>query len=72
MLTVRATTAADAGAVAALLARTAHRIAALDPAARVDREPGAGPALVAVDAAGALHGHVRPVAQELAGWERRS
>ena len=32
MLTVRATTAADAGAVAALLARTADRIAALDPA----------------------------------------
>ncbi|HEV7657051.1 MAG TPA: GNAT family N-acetyltransferase [Mycobacteriales bacterium] len=65
MLTVRARADADAAAVAALLAATADRTEALDPAIRLARRPGSGPALVAVGADGALHGHVRPVEQVL-------
>jgi GNAT superfamily N-acetyltransferase len=67
VLTVREATAADADGIAALLAATADRVAALDPAARFTRapEPGPGLPLVAVDGAGTVHGYVRVVPQEL-------
>ncbi len=66
-LRVRARTAADEPAVAALLAATADRVAAADPRARLPRRPGPGDgAMVAVDAAGVVHGHVRPEPRELA------
>ena len=49
----------------ALLAATADRVAALDPLVRLARRPLAGDgALVAVDEAGTVHGHVRPEVQE--------
>ena len=38
----------------------------MEPAVRLPRAPGAGPALVAVDAAGTVRAHARPVLQELA------
>jgi GNAT superfamily N-acetyltransferase len=66
VLTVRARTTDDLAAVTALLAAAAERAAAADPRLPPARPPGDGPALVAVDAAGTVHGHVRPVAQELA------
>lgn len=67
MLRVRPRTPVDEPAVAALLAATADRVAELDPRARLPRRPGPGDgALVAVDEAGAVHGHVRPEPQELA------
>jgi GNAT superfamily N-acetyltransferase len=64
-VTVRASTAADQPGVAALLAATADRVAALGPAG-LGRRPGVGPALVAVDAGGTVRGHVRPVEHVLA------
>jgi GNAT superfamily N-acetyltransferase len=67
VLRVRARTPADEPAVAALLAAAADRVAAVDPRARLPRRPGPGEgALVAVDRAGAVHGHVRPAVHELA------
>ena len=66
MLRVRPRTAADEPAVVALLTAAADRVAALDPRARLARRPQAGDgALVAVDEAGTVHGHVRPEVQEL-------
>jgi len=67
VLRVRARSPADEPAVAALLAAAADRAAALDPPARLPRRPGSGAgALVAVDEAGTVHGHVRPEVWELA------
>lgn len=65
MLTVRARTAADEQAVARLLAATADRVEALDPAVRLARRPSRGDALVAVEG-GEVRGHVRPAVEELA------
>lgn len=62
MLTVRERVDADRPAVEALLAAAADR----SPEQRLPRRPGDGPALVAVDEQGAVRGHVRPVASELA------
>ncbi len=67
VLRVRPRTPADEPAVAALLAATADRVAALDPRVRLPRRPGpADGAVVAVDEAGAVRGHVRPEPRELA------
>lgn len=67
MLRVRPRTPADEPAVAELLAATADRVAALDPLARLARRPRPGDgALVVVDEAGTVRGHVRPEVQELA------
>lgn len=71
MLTVRERTDDDEPAVRALLARTADRVEAVEPAVRLARTPGAGPGLVAVDAAGTVRAHVRPVLQELAADDGR-
>jgi ribosomal protein S18 acetylase RimI-like enzyme len=63
---VRPRTAADEPAVVALLTATADRVAALDPRVRLARRPLDGDgALVAVDEAGTVHGHVRPEVHEL-------
>jgi GNAT superfamily N-acetyltransferase len=66
VLTVREREPGDVAAVTALMAAAADRVAALDPRVRPARAPGEGPGLVAVDPAGAVRGHVRPVPQELA------
>ena len=67
MIRVRPRTAADERAVGALLAATADRVEALDPRVRLARRPLPGDgALVAVDDAGAVRGHVRGVPEELA------
>lgn len=73
MLTVRPRRAADEPAVVALLAATADRVEALDPMVRLARRPLPGDgALVAVDATGAVRGHVRGVVETLdAGDESR-
>ncbi|HYT11050.1 MAG TPA: GNAT family N-acetyltransferase [Mycobacteriales bacterium] len=64
---VRPRTPADEPAVARLLTETAARVEAADPRVRTARRmlPGGG-ALVAVDGAGAVRGHVRPVVRQLA------
>ena len=66
MLTVRERRPADGAAVAGLLAAAADRLEALDPRLRLPRAPADRPGLVAVDTAGTVRGHVRPLAQELA------
>lgn len=66
MLTVRERRPGDEAAVAALLAAAADRVAAAEPRIRLGRDPGAGPALVAVAADGSVHGHVRPEPHETA------
>jgi GNAT superfamily N-acetyltransferase len=70
VLTVRERRPGDEPAVAALLAATADRVAAAEPRIALGREPGPGPALVAVDPAGTVHGHVRPEPQEAGPYER--
>jgi GNAT superfamily N-acetyltransferase len=70
VLTVRERRPGDEAAVAALLAATADRVAAAEPRIRLDREPGPGPALVAVGPDGTVHGHVRPEPHEAAPDER--
>lgn len=66
MLTVRPRTGSDEPAVTRLLTATADRVEALDPTVRLARRASPGPALVSVDAAGTVHGFVRPVLEELA------